>query len=426
MRWYLGYPVLAAGLVFGAHTFFPSGPDDRRPSAADLMASGTAQATPRVEIATAARAASSSQFSSSQSSSSDGASSRVAAFSPGEPLANAQAPRTSLLEFLTKKLGGAEPGPDPAVTAEPVTIEPWKSAVVMATPAERQSPVNAESGELQRVSLTRDIQRELRRVGCYMGEIDGVWGGGSRRAILVFMDRVNALLPTNDPDVFMLSLLRSQSEGVCGATCPQGQSLTQGGRCLPNAILANAGKHRDEDRQQIATVSVQPALAGTAHETARDHDTEVAWDPPTVAEAVVPRPVLAGRMSIGGPKLDRDVLDPAWTREEARRSGSGTLAKTAALETASIDANASSDSGASSEAEASSDVDMSSDVGTSSNAYDGAGFKTAALQPALIAPPTAAKSPSRRAKVASAARTSPPRKTYRHVQRLFEHPLGRM
>src|SRR6516164_9188371 len=34
-----------------------------------------------------------------------------------------------------------------------------------------------------RLALTRDLQRELKRIGCYNGEIDGHWGTGSRLAM---------------------------------------------------------------------------------------------------------------------------------------------------------------------------------------------------------------------------------------------------
>ena len=53
-----------------------------------------------------------------------------------------------------------------------------------------------------------------------------------------FMDRVNATLPTEEPDYILLSLVQAARDKVCGAACPAGQGLADGGRCVPNAILA--------------------------------------------------------------------------------------------------------------------------------------------------------------------------------------------
>jgi Putative peptidoglycan binding domain len=45
------------------------------------------------------------------------------------------------------------------------------------------------------VRFVREVQRELKRVGCYSQEIDGEWGPATRRAMKDFTDRANAVLP---------------------------------------------------------------------------------------------------------------------------------------------------------------------------------------------------------------------------------------
>jgi hypothetical protein len=95
---------------------------------------------------------------------------------------------------------------------------------------------------MSRDELVRGLQRELRRVGCYWGEVDGSWGAGSKRAMGSFMDRVNASLPMEQPDFILLTLLQSHSGQACGKDCPVGQSLAQSGRCMPNAVVAKAGR----------------------------------------------------------------------------------------------------------------------------------------------------------------------------------------
>ena len=46
-----------------------------------------------------------------------------------------------------------------------------------------------------RASLARELQLELRRVGCYGGDLNGVWTPATRKAMKAFTDRVNATLP---------------------------------------------------------------------------------------------------------------------------------------------------------------------------------------------------------------------------------------
>jgi Putative peptidoglycan binding domain len=88
-----------------------------------------------------------------------------------------------------------------------------------------------------RQPLAQQLQRELARVGCYDGEINGVWTPATRRALKAFIDRVNAVLPTDAPDRIQLALVEAARERVCGAACPAGETLAEG-RCVPNVVLA--------------------------------------------------------------------------------------------------------------------------------------------------------------------------------------------
>src|SRR5947207_1138662 len=88
--------------------------------------------------------------------------------------------------------------------------------------------------------MARELQRELKRVGCYDGEINATWTPSTRRAMKAFTDRVNATLPVEEPDYILLALVQSHQDNVCGKPCPAGQGLSEAGRCLPNAILARA------------------------------------------------------------------------------------------------------------------------------------------------------------------------------------------
>jgi hypothetical protein len=105
-----------------------------------------------------------------------------------------------------------------------------------------------------RLALTRDLQRELKRVGCYDGEIDGHWGTGSRVAMKTFTERVNATLPVDEPDNILLALVQGQKDKACGK-CPQVKDLTRTDavyhrRCLPRR---QSGHCRTVSRRGLRT-----------------------------------------------------------------------------------------------------------------------------------------------------------------------------
>jgi len=65
------------------------------------------------------------------------------------------------------------------------------------------------------VDTTRALQRELARHGCYAGEVDGDWGPASRYAAATFNEAVNANLPIDQPNKFLLALARRHQDPVC-------------------------------------------------------------------------------------------------------------------------------------------------------------------------------------------------------------------
>lgn len=124
-----------------------------------------------------------------------------------------------------------------------------------------------------RISLVRELQRELKRVGCYSGDVSGVWTTSSRMAMKSVTDRVNATLPIDNPDQVLLSLVRGQQDGICGVPCPSGQTTNENGRCIPSAVLAKgpadaappeAKAESQVDKSSMTTDSIVPATAATA------------------------------------------------------------------------------------------------------------------------------------------------------------------
>ena len=190
--------------------------------------------------------------------------------------------------------------PTPA-SAEPKSVAPGKSTVIAILPRSVQKPGAVEvktppaiiPGDP--VSLTRELQRELRRVGCYDGEINGSWTPTSRRAMKAFTDHVNASLPTDRPDYILLRLVQSSPERVCGAGCPSGQSMSGNSRCLPDAVLAQAAK-----RGQPAL----PVTSGRANSERSVATTTSGWSTTTTVATRELPVVPEGRMALSGPNRE--------------------------------------------------------------------------------------------------------------------------
>jgi hypothetical protein len=114
------------------------------------------------------------------------------------------------------------------------------------------------------VRLVQELQRELRRLGCYFQEINGEWTPATRRAMKDFTERVNAVLPLDAPEPLLLAFLRSEQKPICGDTCPQGQVLTKDNRCLPSALLGlspaklAALMERTDTKKSVADGSAPP------------------------------------------------------------------------------------------------------------------------------------------------------------------------
>lgn len=382
MRWYLGYPVLALGVAFGANTFLPSAPPDIASAKAEHPLDLALQSPPIVIDGADIDGADMAPASLAPPS-------RLAAFSPGPLLLMAEAPvRRSVLDYLAATLMPLDAAPEPAVTVEPITASTWVSAVIPAVAT--LSADGTTSKPATPVALARSIQSELRRVGCYLGEVDGIWGGGSKRAMGMFMDRVNAALPTDQPDVFMLSLLRTETDAICSA-CPDGQSLTASGRCVPSTLIAQAGERERGTRDRLARADAAEGADGARRGSAMD------WEPAMVQQAEVRRPPLEGRMSMGGPMPDEDML-PAG---RSRAVGAAPLAGEQRHQfTAVFDDDAMA-----------------------------GGEPIAEVTPAAYAQDETANRPARANKrTANRAKSRPTnqRRAYRNVQRLFQHPLGRM
>jgi hypothetical protein len=188
----------------------------------------------------------------------------------------------------------AQSKPQAASLAQPALSAP----IVITVPARSESaprvPTIIIGPGSDPGALARDLQRELRRVGCYGGEVSGVWTAASRRAMKAFTDRVNAALPVDAPDPILLSLVRAHQGDACGRQCPARETLAEDGRCVPTAVLAHAARKGVPPSEPVsasgrdAARRTAPAISGWT--------TSVTAAP---SPAALPPP---GRMALAGPQ----------------------------------------------------------------------------------------------------------------------------
>lgn len=210
-----------------------------------------------------------------------------------------------------------EPRPAPRAGAFARATESPSSPVVV-TIARPTEPAVSPAPRLvipkDRDALARELQKELRRVGCYDGELNGAWTPATRRAMKAFTDRVNASLPVEEPDAILFAMVQGQPDRVCGKPCPVGQAINEEGRCLPNAILAKAGK-----KAPPADVAALTKPVPTIPER-KPAGAISGWSTTTTAAAPIPTPPVQavqapsqpphaspppdGRMALAGPAAE--------------------------------------------------------------------------------------------------------------------------
>jgi hypothetical protein len=305
MRSLSGFLLLTAGLTVGAFAYYPgSGPERDLAEITRIMTPDARQSADGVagSYATTPRL-----------------------FSPQSPLVALDDP--TRLASLDHKPAPAERAKSP----RPEDAGAWSTVVTTAPAAGTSAPTTSTSrprlsstrpaDDASRYELVRDLQRELKRVGCYHGEIDGDWGPGSKRAMSSFIERVNATLPTGDPDYILLMLVQGQTQPACGSGCPNGQVAGEEGRCVPKAIVANA---QPRPVVRVARPASEPTPAQAARTPATEEPKSVApakstSPAPAVAEAAPPAPKPAQRtVALAAPSPAATTADPAAPSAVAR------------------------------------------------------------------------------------------------------------
>jgi len=259
----LGGFVLLAGIGVGLFVYLPT-PVDRHTSLENVQRLWTK--SDRLNSPVLARAVSRS-FSPNLS---------LAKLTPPEPR---RAKRSESSTARGARAAVTAPAPMLAVHRTVMSWQPVVSATAVAIKSGSGAASLKPKDSTSRYKLVVEIQRKLKKRGCYWGRIDGSWGAGSKYAMQEFIDRINATLPIEQPDYVLLTLLQANGDKSCGA-CPSGHTATVGGSCVPQTIVAEVLPWQQAGAPRAAG---QPLLR-------------------PVGTTIVTTAPLAGRMAIGGPK----------------------------------------------------------------------------------------------------------------------------
>lgn len=258
-------------------------------------------------------------------------------FSPQQPLLKQRTPVTEVGSLVDT----------PRATASPAASAGTGPRLASSRPADDDA----------KRELVRDLQKELKRVGCYEGEVSGTWTPSSRKAMSAFTDRVNATLPVDDPDYILLTLVQGHSAQACGKGCPAGQTAGSDGRCLPNSFVTAQAQRRIANKNDAKTasarrpverrVAVAPASSGwttttavTARHTAQpETPAAVARIESTPTPAIVAAAPLPGRMTVGAATgantaslLSKPLASGAATAGETKGPRTPIVTDTAAID----------------------------------------------------------------------------------------------
>lgn len=116
------------------------------------------------------------------------------------------------LNRLTQEL--SEALPEDAQVAAPL---PLSEPAPPAEPLPETLPEPAESPSLATLAL--ETQTELKRLGCYGGSLDGIWGKGSQNALASFAQHSGRVLDTLTPTLSLLGELQPLTGRVCPLDC---------------------------------------------------------------------------------------------------------------------------------------------------------------------------------------------------------------
>jgi hypothetical protein len=155
--------------------------------------------------------------------------------------------REQLLEEARKKAQATGPAPQPAAPP-PTTVATLPAATAPPTPPPTTNPTGAPPPD--REALTKSLQRELSRVGCNPGSVDGIWGGQTSEALKNFGRHAKVSVQSDEPTPSALEAVTARKDRACPLVCDDDEMVVKG-KCV--AKPAPAAKKKPQTRSAEST-----------------------------------------------------------------------------------------------------------------------------------------------------------------------------
>lgn len=143
--------------------------------------------------------------------------------------------------------------------AEPRSAEKTKVATLEKPTAASPQPKKETDSVTTKDKIARDLQRELARVGCPVGQIDGNWGRRSRDALRRFNHYAKLDLDPDVPSRRALEAVQKQRGSVCPkASEPARRKPSKRTRQKPRVAHERAPAARKNDWRAISPLCQSP------------------------------------------------------------------------------------------------------------------------------------------------------------------------
>jgi hypothetical protein len=215
--------------------------------------------------------------------------------SPAAPAAVKVAPTVVAKADIQAEEAIIAPPPPLASAPKDVKDEPDISALVLLSPYEMKTVA----------------QVELKRLSCYAGKIDGVWGSKSRAAISMFNERSDSSFHLNE-SVELLTALKKAPDGLCDRNCSDGSC----------EIIASTEEAESPVQQETKTAQedapsyLPPWMRGEQVAEASKEESEVSESysatHTSVSQRVYERPRPARRPIYRAARKKRNWLPEGW------------------------------------------------------------------------------------------------------------------
>jgi len=132
--------------------------------------------------------------------------------------------------------------------------------VAMAPTREASESTDSNLEPSDPAKLVRDLQTELKRIGCLDGAADGDWGNQSKKALKDFAHHAKLSITNDEPTEDVLRAAAAMKTRVCPVVC-DGDEKPVDGRC----VARQRKVHREptgEGRRQARRYRAEPSSSG--------------------------------------------------------------------------------------------------------------------------------------------------------------------